>query len=209
MDMEMQSVEPTDVGARIRAARQRVGLTQAELAGSIVSPSYLSRLEAGGRSPARETLERLATALDLTVDQLLSGDLPADHTEADAASRVDQAELLLAGGELDQAMRIVEDLLGTPGVRRLPSIRARAGLVRGLVWEARNDLSAAIGELEDVVASSASHGAPSTSATAGCASSRWSPTTTRARSSPTRARPPACRPACSSRPMTPGDERSS
>ena len=163
--MEMQSVEPTDVGARIRAARQRVGLTQAELAGSIVSPSYLSRLEAGERSPARETLERLATALDLTVDQLLSGDLPADHTEADAASRVDQAELLLAGGELDQAMRIVEDLLGTPGVRRWPSIRARAGLVRGLVWEARNDLSAAIVELEDVVASSASLGAPSIPAT--------------------------------------------
>ncbi len=159
--MELASIEPRDLGARIRAARRSAGLTQADLARSIVSPSYLSRLEAGERSPGLETLERLAEALGLTVEELLAGRLPTGDAQSEATSRVDQAELLLAGGELDQAIRVVEELGSAKGIARWPAIRERAGLVRGLVLEARNDLQAAILELEDVVERSAAMGRPS------------------------------------------------
>jgi transcriptional regulator with XRE-family HTH domain len=66
------------IGTRIRERRRALGLRQsalARLAG--VTASYLSRLEAGQfREPRRATLDRLATALDVRVPELL-GEAPA------------------------------------------------------------------------------------------------------------------------------------
>jgi HTH-type transcriptional regulator/antitoxin HipB len=50
----------------VRHARQRVGLTQAELAAQIGSTQpALARLEAGGSTPSFGTLRRIAAALGL------------------------------------------------------------------------------------------------------------------------------------------------
>lgn len=166
MDTESQPPIVTgDLGARIRAARQWAGLTQAELAGSIVSPSYLSRLEAGARSPNLKTVGRLAEALGLTMEQLISGPGPDGNAKAEALSMLDKAELSLAGGELDRAIWIVEQLNGSGALTRCQELRERAGLLRGLVLEARNDLPGAIIALEDVVASSTAAARPSIPAT--------------------------------------------
>lgn len=58
--------EAFDLAERVRSAREKLGITQAELAARIGStqPS-VARLEAGGVSPSLDTLSRIATALDL------------------------------------------------------------------------------------------------------------------------------------------------
>jgi HTH-type transcriptional regulator / antitoxin HipB len=58
--------EAFDLAERVRRAREKLGITQAELAARIGStqPS-VARLEAGGVSPSLDTLSRIATALDL------------------------------------------------------------------------------------------------------------------------------------------------
>jgi HTH-type transcriptional regulator/antitoxin HipB len=58
--------EAFDLAERVRSAREKLGITQAELAARIGStqPS-VARLEAGGVSPSIDTLSRIATALDL------------------------------------------------------------------------------------------------------------------------------------------------
>lgn len=64
--------------SRLREARERLGLTQEELArrtaelGRRVDRSTIAHLESGRRSPLAGTLKRLADALDLQVDDLLA-----------------------------------------------------------------------------------------------------------------------------------------
>ena len=163
--MKHAAGESSHLGARIRDARLRAGLTQAELAGEIVSPSYLSRLEAGERAPSGETLDSLAAALGVTVNMLRTGQDTAPDDQAELAARVDHAELLLAGGELEHALAIAADVLGTHGLHRWSGLVERTRLVRGLVFEAQNDLTAAIMELEQVVDRASSDGQPSIPAT--------------------------------------------
>jgi transcriptional regulator with XRE-family HTH domain len=61
-----------EVGARLRALRQRRGATLAEVsAGTGVSVSTLSRLESGSRRPTLELLLPLAKAYGVTLDDLV------------------------------------------------------------------------------------------------------------------------------------------
>lgn len=54
------------LGARIRAERERVGLTQSELAEKMgTTQPTIARLEAGGVTPSLDTLHRAADALGL------------------------------------------------------------------------------------------------------------------------------------------------
>ena len=54
------------LGARVRAERERLGLTQSELAEKMgTSQPTIARLEAGGVSPSLDTLHRAADALGL------------------------------------------------------------------------------------------------------------------------------------------------
>jgi transcriptional regulator with XRE-family HTH domain len=66
-------VSPSQVGRRVRALRQRKGLSQLELAkrAKITQP-YLAQIEAGVRkNPSLKTLQRLAKALGVTVGKLV------------------------------------------------------------------------------------------------------------------------------------------
>ena len=55
-----------ELAEQVREARQRLGMTQLELAGRIGSTQpAIARLEAGGVSPSLDTLRRIASALDL------------------------------------------------------------------------------------------------------------------------------------------------
>jgi transcriptional regulator with XRE-family HTH domain len=59
-------------GMKIRARRERVGMSQAELASRArLSRGYLIRLEAGRQDPTLGTLERLAKALGVKVRALV------------------------------------------------------------------------------------------------------------------------------------------
>ncbi len=61
------------IGARVRAAREREGLTVSELAmrAGMKRPN-VSRLEHGRHEPSLDTLERIAKALDTPVAQLVA-----------------------------------------------------------------------------------------------------------------------------------------
>ena len=61
------------MGARIKAARRKVGLTQTELAGKLgISFQSIAQWENDLRNPKLETLRKIAGALDIPISQLLS-----------------------------------------------------------------------------------------------------------------------------------------
>jgi transcriptional regulator with XRE-family HTH domain len=62
----------TDLGPRLREARERLELTQEEVAQrSGVHATEVSRIEAGKRDPQVSTLVRLAKAVEVKPGQLL------------------------------------------------------------------------------------------------------------------------------------------
>jgi len=66
------------LGANLREVRERLGLTQEEVAHrSGVHATEVSRMEAGKPDPQVSTLERLAKAVEVKPGQLLDGLPPA------------------------------------------------------------------------------------------------------------------------------------
>ena len=67
------------IGRQIRAARLRRKMTQAQLAEAAdLSVPYISNVERGKKRVSLDALPRISRALDVTVDQLLSGPQPQD-----------------------------------------------------------------------------------------------------------------------------------
>jgi len=63
-----------DLGTNLRAARERLGLTQEQVAQrSGVHATEVSRIESGKRDPQVSTLRRLADAVEIKAGQLLDG----------------------------------------------------------------------------------------------------------------------------------------
>lgn len=61
-----ESKDAFELGARVRAERERLGLTQTELAERMeTTQPTIARLEAGGVTPSLDTLHRAANALGL------------------------------------------------------------------------------------------------------------------------------------------------
>ena len=86
------------IGQRIRARRLELGLSQRQLSQPGVSYAYISRLEAGTRTPSVKALRLLAPRLDVSVEWLETGE------EERRFARFDNAELHL----LEQALRACE-----------------------------------------------------------------------------------------------------
>ncbi len=60
------------VSARIKERRNRLGITQTQLAKAArLTPAAISQFESGARKPAFDTLSSLADALKVTTDYLL------------------------------------------------------------------------------------------------------------------------------------------
>jgi tetratricopeptide (TPR) repeat protein len=81
------------VGRRLREARERAGLSQRQLSFPGCSPAYLSRIEAGDRTPSLQLMRELARRLGVTEDYLAYGIEEGAHTdpllEAEVALRMD------------------------------------------------------------------------------------------------------------------------
>lgn len=70
-----------DIGARIREARTRLGMTQNDIAGSLqVSPQAVSKWERGENAPDIVLLPALAILLGITTDRLLGTTAPSTGT---------------------------------------------------------------------------------------------------------------------------------
>lgn len=62
------------IGMRIREKRRELNMTQEELSAlSQISPAYISRIETGDQNLTVETLQRVASSLDMDIHYLLSG----------------------------------------------------------------------------------------------------------------------------------------
>ena len=131
------------LAARLRAARERAGLSQRALARGICTPAYISRLEKGERIPSLQLLRRLAERLDADADALASG------VPAIAGDPLVDAELAMRFGESEDAERMFREIL-EQGNRRSRA-RALTGLGR-LAFE-RGDHRAAIELLEEAAES--------------------------------------------------------
>jgi tetratricopeptide (TPR) repeat protein len=98
-----------DFGDRLRELRRTAGISQVELAGDRLSPSYISLLEAGKRHPSEEVIQLLAERLHCTVHDLSD---PVSREQAQRARLdISFARLALANGETDDARRRLEALL--------------------------------------------------------------------------------------------------
>jgi transcriptional regulator with XRE-family HTH domain len=110
------------LGQRLRALRIERGLSQADLAGDLVSPSYVSLIEADRRSPEREVLTGLAHRLGCSALYLETGVVPEEINEQRLQLKF--AEIALANGELDEAHDRFRAL----------SLQASSEIRHGAIW---------------------------------------------------------------------------
>jgi len=138
------------LGQRLRALRVERGLSQAELAGDLVSPSYVSLIESDRRSPERDVLDRLARKLGCSALYLESGVAPEEITEQQL--KLEFAEIALANGALQEAHSRFREL------SLLASSAIRLGATWGLARteEALGNLDAALTHLDALLEASRS-----------------------------------------------------
>ena len=106
------------IGARIREARKRAGLTQQQLAEGRYTKAYVSALEKGLAKPSMAALNFFSDRLGVPASRLIADEAPA-------WTRL-QADLLLASERWQDAADAYEALLETT-----PDPRLRAEMLRG------------------------------------------------------------------------------
>lgn len=143
----MSQVSQQEFGRRLRTLRRARALTQRELAGDVLSPSYVSLLEAGRRSPTPETVRYLATALGCSPEDLVGGgDKSADRP---ATLDVRFGQLALEAGRADQARGYFESVMKAPDVD--PLLRTEAVIGAAMVLESQGRLREAAEAYERLV----------------------------------------------------------
>ena len=87
------------LGEKIKTLRKRQGLSQEELSERVeINATHLSRLETGKYQPSIDVLKRLADALEVSTDYLLS---PDDE---------EPAEVHIANRPLAERIRLIDSL---------------------------------------------------------------------------------------------------
>ncbi|WP_275693292.1 helix-turn-helix transcriptional regulator [Nocardioides sp. TF02-7] len=145
----LRSVDPADLGSRVRAARVAKGWTQTDLAGEEISVGYVSRIESGSRRPNLKVLSYLAGRLATPVEQLLRGVSTSEYDEIRLG--LDYAELALESGEALDAERQAREHLTRAENASVPELLERGRYLLARSLEALGDLDGAIIELERLV----------------------------------------------------------
>src|SRR5436309_6992245 len=147
----VQANSAETVGARLKRLRLQLGLSQRDLSSPGVSYAYISRIEAGARTPSVKALRKLSQKLGVSVEYLETG---RDMRE------VDDRELRLADAELE--LRLTEDF--TAAEEKLQAIldealaagdtisSMRARIALGLVSAQRGQHLEAVERLEEALA---------------------------------------------------------
>ncbi|MER8187557.1 helix-turn-helix domain-containing protein [Kitasatospora sp. NPDC094015] len=131
------------LGIRAAQLRRAAGLSQAELAGTKLSPSYISLLEAGKRTPSLDVVQYLAARLGCEPAELL-GTEPEAGTE-DLELELRYAEMTALNGEPEAALAAYEQVQGTVDREERPALwlAAESGIAHTLER---------LGRLEEAVA---------------------------------------------------------
>ncbi|MEU2583619.1 helix-turn-helix transcriptional regulator [Streptomyces avermitilis] len=134
-------VEQPEFGRRVREIRVARGLSQSDIAGNGTSPSYVSLVESGHRTPSPKVVRALADRLGVSLDELSSPapqELQRLHRVElvgrliSARSRQSTGDLALARDELLDVVRA-----------------ATAAGMDEIQWEARWELAVTLGRLGD------------------------------------------------------------
>lgn len=107
-------LNPAEVGARIRAIRDRQNKTQAYFADMLfISPSYLSLIEDGKRVPTLDVFIQIAKFCDVSLDYLIFGEDKDMNQELQIFRRLQDT---YPTHQMQQAMRMAEYFLMTINV---------------------------------------------------------------------------------------------
>lgn len=134
------------IGERIQSRRLELGLTQAEVAAGMLSPSYLSLVESGRRQPAPAALKHIAERLAVDADFLRDGiDAEVRHR---ARLALGHAELALRRGDVEDAYPWFGALDRDPGLSEEQHRQVRMGRARAA--ERMGELDEALGILGEL-----------------------------------------------------------
>ena len=133
--------------SRIREARRAAGLSQRQLAFDGCTAAYVSRIEAGARTPSFQILRVFAEKLGVTADYLATGDT-TDGNEV-AADHFLEAELAARAGDVATAQRIYREAQSGGS----PRGAARASFGLGRIEVEAGNQQAAVDHLERALAS--------------------------------------------------------
>lgn len=98
------------LGKRIKQYREKVGLTQFQLAEKIgVSEFYISALETGRRNPGRKTLVKLANEMKIPIEALL--DIETDNGLKFAAEELYNKINVLPKIQQQQVLNILDFII--------------------------------------------------------------------------------------------------
>lgn len=143
----------TELADRLRAERTRAGLSQTALAGDDFSPSYISLIESGRRTPTEAALGVLADRLGTTTDYLRHGDKAP--SEERARLEVGFARLALTNGEAEQAR---DRLLALDLSTISPRYHTEALRALATAYDALGQLDEAVAILEPLLTGARSSG---------------------------------------------------
>lgn len=104
--MGLGSIRQPEFGQRLRQLRERRSLSQRDVAGGVVNPSYISLLESGARVPTLEVAARLAQALEVPLQELVGSTMPFSEDSGDRGERLVldiMTKSALDFGDLDDA----------------------------------------------------------------------------------------------------------
>lgn len=82
--MSLGRVRQPEFGRRLRALRAERGLSQRDLAGGVVDPSYISLLESGSRLPTLQVVVRLSEVLGVSLAELAGPSVAPGLDDRDA-----------------------------------------------------------------------------------------------------------------------------
>lgn len=146
MPRPSKRVAPDTLGGRLRAVRQDLHLSLADVAGTTYSTSLISQIERNRVDPSQESLQYLAGRLHLSLEDLLI--LAHQHRESETEANVyksyeekyTEIQRLLTRNQSMQALRCFQEL----NPAQLPTfLRWRALALRGQTYFEQRKFSAA------------------------------------------------------------------
>lgn len=135
---------PEALGRRLQEARERAGFSQRQLSFEGCSAAYISRIEAGARTPSLGLLRELARRLGVSEEHLAYG----REAEASVSLGVSDLEMAVRLGD-DEAQQLIDDALDRTGN---DVERAEALSWRGQLALRRDDPETARRLLEEALA---------------------------------------------------------
>ncbi len=163
MPRPSKRVSPDTLGGRIRAARQELHLSLAEVAGERYSTSLISQIERNRVDPSQESLRYLAERLELPLEDLTALAQQQRNSEVEVSrykvyeeQRI-QAQQALANNRPREALKLLEDLpiaqVPLPTRWRLAALRGQGYFNLRQFVSAQRDFLAAVAEKPEVVPS--------------------------------------------------------